>query len=123
MAKVTAENRHATMTDPVNLDLDHLLTCGIQELIATIASMSASECERYARAILDRIGGPTFEQYLVRITETMVPEDADGPPTQPDDYYFAVRDLFPHVPTEGDVLGRLAGFVMRMCQLRLKATR
>jgi len=40
--------------------------------------MSASECERYARSILNRIGGPTSEQYLTRIAKTMVPEDGGG---------------------------------------------
>ena len=109
------------MTEPTDVNLDSVLMCDIQELITAVVPLSASECERCARAILDRVGGPTFEQYLMRITETMVPEDGGGPPNNPDDYYFAVRDLFPHIPEENDVLGRLACFVMRMCQLRLEA--
>ena len=107
--------------DSGSSDLDGLMTCTIPDLIDAIVSLSASECERYARAILDRVGGPTFEQYLMRITETMIPEAGNGPPSDPDEYYFAVRDLFPHIPEENDVLGRLACFVMRMCQLRLEA--
>ena len=51
----------------------------------------------------------------------VVPLDESGPPTNPDDYYFAVRDLFPNVSTDDDVLRRLAAFVMRMCQLRMEA--
>ncbi len=109
------------MNNRENLELDRLLTCDIQELLAAITPMPADDCEHYARAILDRIDGPTFEQYLMRITETMIPEDGSGPPTDPDDYYFAVRDLFPNVSTDDDVLGRLAAFVMRMCQLRMGA--
>ena len=109
------------MKNPENLELDHLLTCDIQELISIVTPMSADDCEQYARAILDRVDGPTFEQYLLRITETMVPTDGSGPPTNSGDYYFAVRDLFPQLPTEDDVLGRLAFFVMRMYQLRLEA--
>ncbi len=109
------------MNNRENLELDRLLTCDIQELLAAITPMSADDCERYARAILDRVGGPTFEQYLMRITETMIPKDGSGLPTNSDDYYFAVRDLFPNVSTDDDVLGRLAGFVMRMCQLRMGA--
>ena len=109
------------MNNRENLELDRLLTCDIQELLAAITPLSADDCERYARAILDRIGGPTFEQYLMRITETLIPKDGNGPPTNSDEYYFAVRDLFPNVSTEDDVLGRLAGFVMRMCQLRMEA--
>ena len=109
------------MNNRENLELDRLLTCDIEELLASITPMSADDCEHYARTILDRVGGPTFEQYLIRITETMVPEDGSVPPTNPDDYYFAVRDLFPNVFTDDDVLGRLAAFVMRMCQLRMEA--
>jgi len=60
--------------------------------------MSAKNCEQIVRAIVDRIGGPSFEQLLMRIVETMVPTDERGPPTNSDVYYFAVRDLFPHVP-------------------------
>src|ERR1700704_2826888 len=32
--------------------------------------MSAKNCEQYVRAILSRIGGPSFEQFLMRIVET-----------------------------------------------------
>ncbi len=82
--------------------------------------MSAKNCEQYARIILDHIGGPSLEKLLMRIVETMVPTDGRGPPTNSDVYYFAVRDLFPHVPAESDVVGRLLFFAMRMCQLRLE---
>ena len=111
------------MSDSKNLELNRLLTCNLGELIAAVRPMSAQDCEHYARAILNRIGGPTFEQYLMRIVERMISEDGGGPPTNRDAYYFAVRDLFPHIPVEDDVLGRLACFVMRMCQLRLQAHR
>jgi len=60
--------------------------------------------------MLDRIGGPSFEQLLMRIVETMVPTDGGNPPRSPDEYYFAVRDLFPHVPTESDVVATSLGF-------------
>src|ERR1700730_18384365 len=36
----------------------------------------------------------------MKIVETMVPRDGRGPPTNSDEYYFAIRDLFPHVPPE-----------------------
>jgi hypothetical protein len=104
-------------------ELDRLLTCGVEELIAAVRLMSAKDCERHARAILGRVGGPTFEQYLTRIVERMVPEDGGDPPGDIDEYYFAVRDLFPHIPSDNDVLGRLACLVMRMGQLRLEAHR
>ena len=83
------------MGDSGSPDLDGLMTCTIPDLIDAILPMSANECERHARAILRRVGGPTFEQYLMRITETMVPEGGGGPPSNPDEYYFAVRDFIP----------------------------
>lgn len=108
------------MKDSGYLELDWLLSCKLEELIASVSPMSAKSCEQYVRAILGRIGGPSFEQLLMRIVETMVPRDGRGPPTNTDEYYFATRDLFPHVPAENDVLGRLLCFAMRMCQLRLE---
>jgi hypothetical protein len=106
--------------DTERLELDWLLRCNLEELIASVRSMSAKNCERIVRAILDRIGGPTFEQLLTRIVGTMVPRDGRGPPTNSDEYYFAIRDLFPQVPLENDVLGRLLCFALRMCQLRIE---
>jgi hypothetical protein len=103
-----------------HLELDWLLKCKLEELIASVRPMSAKNCEQFVRAILGRIGGPSFEQFLMRIVETMVPRDGRGPPTNSDEYYFAIRDLFPHVPTENDVLGRLLCFALRMCQLRIE---
>jgi hypothetical protein len=95
-------------------ELDWLLRCEIEELIVSVRSMSAKDCERYARAILGRVGGSSFDQLLMRIVETMVPKDGSGPPRNSDDYYFAIRDLFPHVGAEDDVLGGLLCFAMRM---------
>jgi hypothetical protein len=70
--------------------------------------------------MLDRIGGPSFEQLLIRIVETIVPTDSGNPSRSPDEYYFAVRNLFPHVPTESDVVARVLAFAMRMSVLRLE---
>ena len=106
--------------DSDRLELDWLLKGKLEELIASVRPMSAKNCEQIVRAILDRIGGPSFERLLMRIVETMVPRDGRGPPTNSDEYYFAIRDLFPHVPPENDVLGRLLCFAMRMCVLRIE---
>ena len=108
------------MKDSAPPELDRLLSCNIEELIASVRSMSAKICEQYARGILGRIGGPSFEQLLMRLIETIVPRDGRDPPNNSDEYYFAVRDLFPHVAAENDVLGRLLCLAMRMCQLRLE---
>ena len=107
------------MKDSERLELDWLLKCNLEELVASVRPMSANNCEQIARAILDRIGGPTFEQLLARIVGKMVPRDGRGPPTNSDEYYFAIRDLFPQVPQENDVLGKLLCFALRMCQLRI----
>jgi hypothetical protein len=106
--------------DSDRLELDRLLKCNLEELIASVRPMSAKNCEQIVRAMLDRIGGPTFEQLLTRIVGTMVPRDGRGPPTNSDEYYFAIRDLFPQVSPENDVLGRLLCFALRMCQLRIE---
>ena len=108
------------MKESEPFELDWLLTCKLEELIASVRPMSAKNCEKIARVILDRIGGPSFEQLLMRIVETMVPRDGRGPPTNSDELYFSIRDLFPHVPPENDVLGKLLCFAMRMCQLRIE---
>ena len=50
------------MEDSEPLQLDWLLKCNLEELIASVRPMSAKNCEQIVRAILDRIGGPTFEQ-------------------------------------------------------------
>jgi hypothetical protein len=71
--------------DSEPLELDWLLKCNLEELIASVPPMSAKNCEQIVRAILDRIGGPTFEQLLTRIVETMVPRDGRGPPTNSDE--------------------------------------
>ena len=105
------------MKDSDRLELDWLLKCKLEELIASVRPMSAKNCEQIVRAILDRIGGPSFEQLLMRIVETMVPRDGRGPPTNSDEYYFAIRDLFPHARK---MMGRLLCFAMRMCVLRIE---
>jgi hypothetical protein len=89
--------------DSEALELDWLLKCNLDELIASVGPMPAKNCEQIVMAILDRIGGPTFEQLLARIVETMIPRDGRGPPTNSDEFYFAIRDLFPQVPPEDDV--------------------
>jgi hypothetical protein len=82
--------------------------------------MSADNCEQYARAILGRIGGPSFEQVMMRIVQTAVPKDGDRPPTNSDAYYFAVSELFSHVKRDNDVVGRLVFLATYMATLRLE---
>jgi hypothetical protein len=102
------------------IELDRLLSCTIDELIAFVRPMSANICEQFARATLGRIGGPSFEQLMMRIVETARAKDGDYPPMNSDAYYFAVRDLFPHITQENDVVGRLVFLVIHMATLRLE---
>ena len=54
------------------------------------------------------------------IVEAMVKADGGVIPKSSDEYYFAVRDMFPNVPKESDVVGRLLAFTMQACVLRLE---
>ena len=82
------------MIDMAQIELDRLLNCTVDELTALVKPLSANNCERYARAILGRIGGPSFEQLMIRIIQTAAPKDGGHPPRDPDTYYFAVRQMF-----------------------------
>jgi hypothetical protein len=108
------------MIDMAHIELDGLLGCSVDELIALVQPMSADNCEQYVRAILSRIGGPSFEQLMLRIVETAGQKDGDHPPMNSDAYYFAVRDLFPHITQENDVVGRLVVLAMHTATLRLE---
>ena len=112
---------HGAVIDMVHFELDRLLNCTVDELTALVKPMSANNCEQYARAILGRIGGPSFEQVMIRIIQTAAPKDESHPPRDPDTYYFAVRELFPHVGDDSDVVGRLVLLTMLAGTLRLEA--
>jgi hypothetical protein len=109
------------MTSKGRFDVEYLLSCNMEDLASAIASMSADDCEKYARAILTHVDGPSFETYLSRILRTMIPDDGSPPPASSDGYYLSVRDMFPHVPGASDALGRLCALVMQMCILRTGA--
>ena len=108
------------MTDMTHIEIDRLLSCTVDELIALVQPMSADNCEQCARAILGRIGGPSFEQVMMRIVETVVQKDGAHPPTNSDAYYFAVCELFFHVKRDNDVVGRLVFLATYMATLRLE---
>ena len=109
------------MINVTHIELDQLLACSADELITLVTPMSASNCEQYARAILGVIGGPSFEQLMMRILQTAVPKGVGPRPSNPDTYYFAVRELFPHVTKDNDVVGRLVLLIMHAGTLRLEA--
>jgi hypothetical protein len=106
--------------DLAHIELDRLLSCTVDELIALVQPMSADNCEQYARAILGRIGGPSFEQLMIRIVERADPNDGGRPPMNSDAYYLAVRELFPHIAQENDVVGRLVFLAIHVATLRLE---
>jgi|SRR5262249_48913566 len=117
---MNASSKGPEVTDTAHIELDRVLDCTVDELIALVRPMSANYCELYARAILGRTGGPSFEQLMMRIVQTACPKDGGHPPMSPDAYYFAVRDLFPHIAQGNDVVGRLVLFAMTMATLRLE---
>jgi hypothetical protein len=106
------------MIDMALIELDQLLGCSVDELIALVKPMSADNCEQYARAILGGIGGPSL---MMRILQTAAAKGVSPPPSDPDTYYFAVRELFPHVAEDSDVVGRLVLLTMLAGTLRLEA--
>ena len=108
------------MIDPAHIELDRLLSCTVDELLALVQPMSANKCKQYARAILGRIGGPSFEQLMMRLVETANPNDGGRPPMNSDEYYFAVRQMFPHIAKENDAVGRLVFLAMYAATLRLE---
>ena len=108
------------MINSAHIEIDQLLRCPVDELIALVRPVSASYCEQYARAILGGIGGPSFEQLMMRIVEAAAQKDGVHPPMNSDAYYFAVRDLFPHITQENDVVGRLVFLAIRIATLRLE---
>jgi hypothetical protein len=109
------------MSSKRRLGVGYLLSCSMEDLTSAIGSMSADECEKYARAVLAHVGGSSFEAYLSRILRTMLPDDGSPPPVSSDDYYLSVRYMFPHIPDTSDVLGRLCALVMQMCVLHIEA--
>jgi hypothetical protein len=108
------------MIDVALIELEQLLGCSVDELIALVKPMSADSCEQHARAIFTRLGGPSFEQLMMRILQTTA-NDVTPPSSDPDTYYFAVRELFPHVAKDSDVVGRLVLLTMLAGTLRLEA--
>ena len=102
------------------IDLDRLLTCDADELAKRLSDLSVAQCERAARGILDRVGGPRFERYLQGIAETMACPDGGDPPETIDGYYHAVRNLFPHVEKDDGILGRLCAVVVQLCRCHLQ---
>ena len=83
----------AEMVDVALIELERLLGCSVDELVALVKPMSADSCEQYARAILSRLGGPSFEQLMMRIIQTAAAKGVSPPPSDPDTYYFAAREL------------------------------
>ena len=81
------------MAQPKLDKFDRLLKCDIEELTAIILPMSAKECETYTRAMLARIGGPSFDKLLMRIVETMVPMDGGRPPRSSDEILLGSSGL------------------------------
>ncbi|MBW3597040.1 MAG: SEC-C domain-containing protein [Planctomycetes bacterium] len=128
---ISEENQHQFSEEEVRrfdaaLDICHsrrtqitteaLLSCSMEAYIDACAVFNAEQCEQHARKILDRLGEVSFETYLRALTEVALTQPTPG---SVDAYYAKTRELFPDVPLADDILGRLAGLMLRMIELRL----
>jgi hypothetical protein len=100
---------------------EDLVAAELEQFIDAVATLDADTCERHARAIIRRLGAPvTFEAYLYELTRVALDSQVGKSEHQIDRYYRATKELFPGVLREDDILGRLAGLMLKMMAERLK---
>jgi hypothetical protein len=97
---------------------DELLQLEMPALTHVIVEFSPADCEVHVRELLARLDGPSYDKYV----KTLVDVALTGTRCS-DDYYMAVREYFPHVPRDSDVLGRLCAIAMKMVVDRLAANK
>ena len=95
---------------------NELLRLGIPTLADVVASLSPTDCEAHVRALLVRLDGPSYEEYVKSLVDVALTGTQCC-----DDYYFAVRKYFPHIPRDNDALARLCILAMKMIVDRLIA--
>ena len=91
------------------LTTDELLRIDLSGFIDAVAQLSAVSCEAHVRELLERLDGPSYDEYVRKLVDVAL---TDSPSI--DDYYFATRRRFPHVSSDDDVLGRLCALAMKM---------
>ena len=97
---MNASSKGPEVTDTAHVELDQVLDCTVDELIALVRPMSANYCELYARAILGRTGGPSFEQLMMRIVQTACPKDGIIRPCHRTPITLPFATCFPISPKE-----------------------
>ena len=97
-----------------------LITTDLDAFIDAVAKLDADTCERHARAVIRHLDEPvSFEEYLWALTRVAV--EFNGPDHEKTtQYYLTTEKLFPRVPAEDDILGRLAGLMLKMMAKRLE---
>jgi hypothetical protein len=93
---------------------EELIAMPSPRFVEQITALDARTCERHARDIVHRLGGPaTFEVYMMEVTRAAL--GFQGP--QEDriaELYRVGERLFPHVPPGYDILVRLTTLVLKM---------
>ena len=91
------------------LTTDELLRTDLPSFIDALAQLSPASCEEHVRELLDRLDGPSYDEYVRALVDVALTRSPSI-----DDYYFATRKRFPHVSPGDDVLGRLCALAMKM---------
>lgn len=100
---------------------EDLIAAELDQFIDATARIDADTCERHARAIIRRLGTPvTFETYLYELTRVALDSQGDKSEYRIDRFYHVTEELFPGVSQDDDILGRLAGLMLKMMVERLK---
>ena len=99
---------------------EELIAAELGRFIDAVAQLDADTCEEHSRAIIRRLGEPaSFETYLYELTRLALEvEGSSGEKST--EYYRVTERLFPGIPAEDDILGRLTGLMMKMMAERLK---
>jgi len=100
-----------------------LITADRMVFAATVAELDARACERHARDIVHRLGGPTtFELYMTEVIHAAL-EFQGAAEERITELYGVTTRLFPQVPPEYDILSRLTTLVLKMMVERLTLLR
>ncbi len=98
------------------ISTDELLTCNATTFVDLVTELNASQCEKHARAILDRLHEVDYETYAkALISVALVGHEA---PSE-DQYFFETREMFPDVPMDDDILERLTTLMLLVMNRRL----
>ncbi|MEW6360029.1 MAG: hypothetical protein AB1696_27075 [Planctomycetota bacterium] len=99
--------------DPV-MTTDELIQMNRTSFADALRDLDHNACEKHVRALLKRLNGPSFETYVMALTEVAVRNVRDR-----DGYYSATKQYFSDISKEDDILGRLCLLALKMMVERL----